>query len=448
MPRLFFDVEIALFDVWDNRQFGVYKYYFGRLEQVIDQAIDMNPIQHARVHGLLRAISKASSFDEIYELLGFRYVIDPSGTLKRFQDESFAVIFSCNVLEHVDRGILPEFIQDFHRTLKPGGYSIHQIDPGDHLAYYDRNVSLKNYLRYSDRVWRRYFESDVQYFNRVQRSDSTGIDSMAITPDGKTIYMPDGELSPNGIWNIIDANTGNVIGRIDGGTGPHNTIVSLDGTHVYLGGRNYNYLEVADISTGTVVKKIGPLKGGVRPFTINGRETLAYTTATGFLGFQVSDITTGRVLYTVPIQGFSWNPATSASCPSHGISLSPDEKELYVMDSPNSYVHVFDVSGVPSSPPKQVADIRLTRSMTGYESPCAYDCRKDGWLQHSRDGRFVYVGDSGDVIDTATRKSVTDLFTLYNSRKMLEIDWQNGVPIFTTSRSGLGYVTNAWMASL
>jgi len=118
------------------------------------------------------------------------------------------------------------------------------------------------------------------------------------------------------------------------------------------------------------------------------------------------------------------------------------------MDPPNSYLQVFDVSGVPSSPPKQVADIRLTRSMTGYESPCAYDCRKDGWLQHSRDGRFVYVGDSGDVIDTATRKSVTDLFTLYNSRKMLEIDWQNGVPIFTTSRSGLGYVTNAWMASL
>jgi DNA-binding beta-propeller fold protein YncE len=271
---------------------------------------------------------------------------------------------------------------------------------------------------------------------------STGIDSMAITPDGKSIYMPDGELSPDGIWNIIDANTGNVIGTIDGGTGPHNTIVSLDGTHVYLGGRNYNYLEVADTSTNTVIKKIGPLKGGVRPFTISGGETLAYTTATGFLGFQVSDITTGRVLYTVPIQGFSWNPATSASCPSHGISLSPDEKELYVMDSPNSYVHVFDVSGVPSSPPKQVAHIRLTRSLAGYESPCAYDCRKDGWLQHSRDGRFVYVGDSGDVIDTATRKSVIDLSTLYNSRKMLEIDWQNGVPIFTTSRSGLGYVTD------
>src|SRR5260370_17525741 len=80
--------------------------------------------------------------------------------------------------------------------------------------------------------------------------------------------------------------------------------------------------------------------------------------------------------------------------------------------------------------------------MAGNESDCAYDCLKDGWIQHSKDGRFVYVGDSGDVIDTATRKSVITLPTLSNTRKMLEIDWQNGVPIFTTSRSGLGYVTN------
>jgi len=270
-----------------------------------------------------------------------------------------------------------------------------------------------------------------------------GIDSMAITPNGKTIYMPDGELTHNGTWYVVDTNTGNDIGCIDAGTGPHNTIVSLNGTHVYMGGRNYDYLEVADTSTNRVIKKIGPLLSGVRPFTINGKETLAYTTATGFLGFQVSDIYTGRVLYTVPIHGFTWKPATSPSAPSHGISLSPDEKELYVIDSPNSYAHVFDVSGVPASAPKQVADIKLVGLMAGDEFPCAYDCLRDGWVQHSRDGRFVYVGDSGDVIDTVTRKTVITLSTLHNTRKMLEIDWQNGVPIFSTSRSGLGYVTSS-----
>jgi DNA-binding beta-propeller fold protein YncE len=272
-----------------------------------------------------------------------------------------------------------------------------------------------------------------------------GIDSMAITPDGKTIYMPDGEISPDGTWYVVNASTGNDISTISAGAGPHNTIVSLNGAHVYMGGEFYNYLEVADTATNTITGKIGPLKSGVRPFTINGTETIAYISVTGFLGFQVGDIRTGRVLYTVPIQGFSWDGRGpyEGYDPSHGISLSPDEKELYVIDQPNNYVHVFDVSKVPASAPVQVADIPLTRSMNHQENPCAYDCLADGWLQHSGDGRFVYVGDAGDVIDTSTRKSVINLDPLYNSRDYLEIVWRNGVPIFTTSRSGVGYSTDS-----
>src|SRR6266566_4331899 len=168
--RLFYDVEITMFDVWDNRYFGAYKQYLGQLEEIIDREIDMDPIQRERVHKLLRAILKASSFDDIYNLLGLRYVINPSGRPGQFQDESFATIFSYDVLQHIDRSILSEFIQDTHRLLKPGGYSIHKIDLSDHLYYYDTSVSVKNYLRYPDRVWRRYFENDVQYINRVHRS--------------------------------------------------------------------------------------------------------------------------------------------------------------------------------------------------------------------------------------------------------------------------------------
>jgi SAM-dependent methyltransferase len=169
--RLFYDVEITLFDVWDNRQFGSYQRYLEQLDEVIDGELAMSALQHKRVHTLLRTIQRANSFDEVYDLLGFRYVVNPSGTLEKFQDHAFTVIFSSNVLEHVERSILPKFIRDFHRLLKPGGHSIHQIDLGDHLAYYDSSVSLKNYLRYSAKTWRRYFENDVQYFNLVQRPE-------------------------------------------------------------------------------------------------------------------------------------------------------------------------------------------------------------------------------------------------------------------------------------
>jgi DNA-binding beta-propeller fold protein YncE len=275
-----------------------------------------------------------------------------------------------------------------------------------------------------------------------------GVDSMAITPNCNTIYMPVGEASSASNWNVLETATGNITGSIEGGSGPHNTIVSLNGEHVYMGPRNSGFLTEAETATGKVIKKIGPLlNGGVRPFTINGSETLAFTTATGFLGFQVSSITGGNVLYTVPVEAqegreFPYKAGQAGpSSPSHGISLSPDEKELWVMDQPNSYVHVFDISGLPASPPKQIANIKLTRPMTGSQVGCTYDCLREGWLQHTLDGRYVVVGDSGDVIDTKTRQSVANLEPLYNSRVFLEIDWSGGVPIATSTRQGMGYVT-------
>ncbi len=153
---------------------------------------------------------------------------------------------------------------------------------------------------------------------------NTGIDSGQVSPDGSRLYMPTGELTPSGIWNILDTSNGSVIGTIQGGSGAHNTIASNDGRYVYLGGREYNYLDVYDTATAKV-RGIGPLVNTVRPFTVNSTNTLAFTTATEFDGFQVSSITTGKVLFTVsfgPVpKGFAFTG------PSHGASLSPDEKQ-------------------------------------------------------------------------------------------------------------------------
>ena len=168
--RLFYDVDVTLYDVWDNRQLEPLKRYFAELDRLIDEEVAIDPRRHQRVHGLLRSISSVDSFSDLYSVLGFDYVVDTSGTLDCLPDESFDVVFSCNVLEHVAAAILPGFVQSFSRLLPPGGYSVHSIDMGDHLSYYDRRVSAKNYLTYSDSVWKRLFENEVQYFNRVQRS--------------------------------------------------------------------------------------------------------------------------------------------------------------------------------------------------------------------------------------------------------------------------------------
>ena len=274
------------------------------------------------------------------------------------------------------------------------------------------------------------------FTNRVrwQRSFKTGTDSLAITPDGRTLYVPEGERSMGDVWYVVDAKTGRVRHRIHAAPGPHNTIVGPDGSKVYLGPRNSRYLVVASTATNEVVSRVGPLEPGVRPFTIDEKRGLAYTTATGFLGFQVSSLRTGRVLYTVGIH-FPWRH--SLGTPSHGIALTPDGRTLAVIDVPNSYVHVFDVSRLPERAPRRLADVRLDHSMTGKERPCGGDCGRAGWLQYGLDGRYLWVADDGDIVSAATNRPVAYLPALSSSRYLFELDWRGPRPVRSGGRSGI-----------
>jgi hypothetical protein len=162
----------------------------------------------------------------------------------------------------------------------------------------------------------------------------------------------------------------------------------------------------------------------------DGAHGVAYETKPGLLGVRVLDQRTKRQLYVTRFKGFTWNPRFGPDPPAHGLSLAPDRPELWVLDAPNSVVHLFDVSGLPDQPPRRIDDIRLTKPISGDESPCARACGRIGSLQHSADGRFVYVGDSGDVIDTGTRQAVANLEALHNSRVAFELDWVDGKPVF------------------
>jgi DNA-binding beta-propeller fold protein YncE len=274
-----------------------------------------------------------------------------------------------------------------------------------------------------------------------RRTYDRGVDSLAVDGRGRDLYVPDGENSSDGVWMVVRTSDGSVMRLIRGGLGPHNTVLGPSGRHVYLGGRSSPYLDVASTATGRIVRRVGPLRPGVRPFTVNGAETLAFTTATGALGFQVSSLRTGRVLYTMGFgPHFGYDPSTyPSSAPSHGISLSPNERQLWVMDGPNDEVHVFDVSGLPFRAPRRIADIPLQHPLSGSEAGCEYDCTRDGWLLHSRSGCYVYVGDAGEVISTVTRREVAFLPALSNTRKYLEIDWRGGRVVASTGRQGLGY---------
>jgi Methyltransferase domain len=169
--RLFFEAEPTAFDVWDNRQLSAFRYYVEQLIYRIDSEFALSTERLERAHSLLSRVRQARSFEEAYKILDMIYVIDPTGTLRQMHDKQYSLVASWDVLEHINRPILPNLLEDFYRVLKPGGYSIHQIDMRDHLTYYDSSVCHKYYLTYPDSIWRRVFENRVQYFNRVQRPE-------------------------------------------------------------------------------------------------------------------------------------------------------------------------------------------------------------------------------------------------------------------------------------
>jgi len=248
-----------------------------------------------------------------------------------------------------------------------------------------------------------------------------GCDRLALSPNGKIIYLPSLE---KGHWHVVDARSGEIMKRLETDSGAHNTVCALDGAHAYLAGLKSPLLRIADTGTQTVTCEVGPFSNFVRPFTVNARGTLCYVNVNELLGFEVGDLTTGKMLHRIEVRGFEKGPTQRHGCPSHGVGLTPDEKELWLTDAHNRRLHLFDATVMP---PKQLTSIELR------DEP--------GWITFSLDGRYAYPS-TGDVLEVATHKIVAGLKDetgrAVQSEKMLEIDFADGQPVRTGDQFGLG----------
>jgi len=254
-----------------------------------------------------------------------------------------------------------------------------------------------------------------------QKSYEGGCDRLALSPDGKTIYLPSLE---KGHWHVVDALDGRVLAEITTNSGAHNTIYGLDGKKVYLAGLKSPVLNIAQTRHHTIQETVGPFSNVIRPFTINGSQTLCFVNVNNRLGFEIGDLRTGKVLHEVNVQNFQSGPVKMHGCPCHGIGLTPDGRELWLCDSFNRCVHVFDATTMP---PKQVASIRLG------DEP--------GWITFGIDGTLAYPS-TGEVIDTKTRKIIATLQDErgrdVHSEKLLEIDFDGTRPLRAGNQFGIG----------
>ncbi|KAA5540903.1 YncE family protein [Adhaeribacter rhizoryzae] len=250
-----------------------------------------------------------------------------------------------------------------------------------------------------------------------------GADRMAISPDGKTMYLPSLEKT---FWNVVDCETGNLLKKIEVVGRAHNTIYGPSGNYVYLADIASPLLHVADTKTHTIVKKIGPFSRGIRPFTINHSETLVFATVDSLLGFEVADLKSGKLLDRVIVEGWNKGPVRRHGNPSHGIGLTPDEKEIWLADGHNMRLHVFSAV----KPYQQLTTIPLQ------DMP--------GWITFSMDGKYAYPS-SGEVIEVKTRKILLTLKDeFYNqvaSEKMVEVQVAGNKVVKAGDQFGIGRAT-------
>ena len=255
-----------------------------------------------------------------------------------------------------------------------------------------------------------------------------GFDRTCITPDGKKLYVPEGWWSHTAnSLAVLDGETGKLLRRIElGVSGGHNSIMSPSGRRMYLGSVRHGKIFVIDTATDKIVKHFGPFGkdpggrlGRVSPYCINGAETLCFVNSHD-VGFYVGDLVKGKVLHWVQVKearGFS-----------HGVGMTPDEKEIWLANPSDKRMWVFDATVMP---PKRLEAIDL-RS------------KSHGWITFSLDGRYAWT-DTGEVIDARSRKVVATLKGeggkgAIMSSKFIEIHFKEGKVVKVGEQFGIGRV--------
>jgi len=261
--------------------------------------------------------------------------------------------------------------------------------------------------------------------------DKGGFDRVGVTPDGAKVYAPSGWWSTDAHVKVIDAKDGKLLKRIK--VAPkgalHNLIVARDGKRVVVGSTNYDMLTVIDTKKDEVALRVGPIIGVIQPLTINAAGTLAYINTHLYRkghgpGFEIGDLKTGKILHIV---GRPELKKRNTRC--HGIGLTPDEKEVWVVDQENKEMHVFDNTVMP---PK-------------FKQVVPMAAKTHGWICFSRDGKYGWC-DTGEVFDAATKKVVAQWTDKPDgkgkpvmSSKFVEIHWRGKDTVWAGQQMGVGY---------
>jgi DNA-binding beta-propeller fold protein YncE len=259
--------------------------------------------------------------------------------------------------------------------------------------------------------------------------DGTCCERPELTPDGKTLVVGS-DLKD--FWYVIDAQSGTLKGKIQAPKSmfAHNMALSPDGNTVFMAPNGVT-MTVGDVPSMKAIRTI-TFSDHVRPFVINHDATRVYANLNNLLGFEIADVKTGEVIKRIEAPAEMWKAKWSDlnqhffghGCPSHGIALTPDESEIWVVDNINYGVLVYDNTG-------EWPVLKMTFPTTASAD----------WITMGLDGKYAFLS-SSDVVEVKTKKIVAQLKDEYgkpmHSEKFLEMAFSNGKLLRTVSQFGEG----------
>ncbi len=222
----------------------------------------------------------------------------------------------------------------------------------------------------------------------VQSIKLTGLPNQcAVTPDGKFVGVP---IRNGDSVDIVDVAQGKVVKNLPVKV-PHNCYNARRNDHLFVTSMGEHKVNLIDLKTLGYVAHI-PVGGVPRPLAVTHDEKTLYCALSDLHGFVIADIPQRKVIKTIQLPALPDGVTFPvANTPTHGLELTPDERELWVTSCGTDTMHVFDTASQ-----KIVAAVGVGRG--------------PNWVTFSPEGRLCCVSnvlsDDVSIIEVAKRQEV------------------------------------------
>ena len=210
----------------------------------------------------------------------------------------------------------------------------------------------------------------------------------AVTPNGKVVAVP---LYDGDSVQIVDSESLRVLKAL-AVKRPHNCHNAGNNEHMFVTSTGSNQVNMIDLRTLEYIAEI-PVGGQPRPIAVDREEDTMYVALSGLHGFVIVDIPSRKIVRKVEFPPLPPNtdlgPFNTAT---HGLTITPDGKELWAATVPTGSVYVYDIKNGKVLPPIGVGKL-------------------PNWIAFSSDGRYGCITNTGSndcsIVDRRTRKEVS-----------------------------------------